>query len=224
MPRLLGVEIPADKRIEASLTYIYGIGFSTARRILEQTNIDPNIRAKNLTPQQLNEIIHAITNNKIKIEGDLRRDVQSNLKRLQAINSYRGIRHRKGLPVRGQRTSTNARTRKGPRKTVGVIRNPEAKAGKEDSLEIERESTRKTENGGVGNDAGSTAARKRRRRQPQSPEGEVPAAADAPAPPKNPLSENSQLHRGESGVFLSDGELPKIVKAKEQNIHSGRTC
>src|SRR6058998_398457 len=91
MPRLLGVEIPADKRIEASLTYIYGIGFSTARRILEQTNIDPNIRAKNLTPQQLNEIIHAITNNKIKIEGDLRRDVQGNLKRLQAINSYRGI-------------------------------------------------------------------------------------------------------------------------------------
>src|SRR5207244_1930713 len=107
MPRLLGVEIPADKRIEASLTYIYGIGFSTARRILEQTNIDPNVRAKDLTPQQLNEIIHAITNNKVKIEGDLRRDVQGNLKRLQAINSYRGIRHRKGLPVRGQRTSTN---------------------------------------------------------------------------------------------------------------------
>ncbi|PYL24111.1 MAG: 30S ribosomal protein S13, partial [Verrucomicrobia bacterium] len=85
MPRLLGVEIPADKRVEVSLTYIYGIGFSAARRILEQTNIDPNIRAKDLTPQQLNEIIHAITNNKIKIEGDLRRDVQGNLKRLQAI-------------------------------------------------------------------------------------------------------------------------------------------
>jgi len=105
-------------------------GFATARRILEQTNIDPNLRAKNLTPQQLNEIIHAITNNKTKIEGDLRREIQGNLKRLQAINSYRGIRHRKGLPVRGQRTSTNARTRKGPRKTVGVVRNPEAKAGK----------------------------------------------------------------------------------------------
>ena len=129
MPRLLGVEIPADKRVEVSLTYIYGIGFSTARRILEQTNIDPNIRAKDLTPQQLNEIIHAITNNKIKIEGDLRRDVQSNLKRLQAVNCYRGIRHRRGLPVRGQRTSTNARTRKGPRKTVGVIRSKEAKSG-----------------------------------------------------------------------------------------------
>src|SRR5881398_2697977 len=130
MPRLLGVEIPADKRIEASLTYIYGIGFSTARKILEQTNIDPNLRANKLTPQQINEIIHAITNNKLKIEGDLRRDIQGNLKRLQAINCYRGQRHRRGLPVRGQRTSTNARTRKGPRKTVGVIRNPEAKPAK----------------------------------------------------------------------------------------------
>ncbi|MEP7014031.1 MAG: 30S ribosomal protein S13 [Verrucomicrobiota bacterium] len=129
MPRLLGVEIPAEKRIEASLTYIYGIGLATARKILEQTNIDPNLRAKKLTPQQLNEIIHAITNNKLKIEGDLRRDVQGNLKRLQAINCYRGIRHRRGLPVRGQRTSTNARTRKGPRKTVGVIRSKEAKSG-----------------------------------------------------------------------------------------------
>src|SRR5258707_15600508 len=130
MPRLLGVEIPAEKRIEASLTYIYGIGLATARRILEQTNIDPNLRAKNLTPQQFNEIIHAITNNKVKIEGALRRDVQGNLTRLQAINCYRGIRHRKRLPVRGQRTSPNARTRKAPRKTVGVVRNPEAKAGK----------------------------------------------------------------------------------------------
>ena len=130
MPRLLGVEIPSDKRIEASLTYVYGIGPTTSRRILEQTNIDPNLRAKDLTPQQLNDIIHAITGNKLLIEGDLRRELQSNLKRLQAINCYRGIRHRRGLPVRGQRTSTNARTRKGPRKTVGVIRNKDAKAGK----------------------------------------------------------------------------------------------
>jgi len=130
MPRLLGVEIPADKRIEASLTYIYGIGPTTAKRVLEQTNIDGNLRAKDLTPQQINEIIHAITNNKISIEGDLPRGTQGNLKRLQAINCYRGIRHRRGLLVRGQRTSTNARTRKGPRKTVGVIRNKDAKAGK----------------------------------------------------------------------------------------------
>jgi small subunit ribosomal protein S13 len=130
MPRLLGVEIPSEKRIEASLTYIYGIGPTTAKRILEQTNIDPNMRARELSPQQLNDIIHAITDNKLPIEGDLRRELQSNLKRLQAINCYRGIRHRRGLPVRGQRTSTNARTRKGPRKTVGVIRNKDAKAGK----------------------------------------------------------------------------------------------
>src|SRR5437588_11803437 len=98
MPRLLGVEIPADKRIEASLTYIYGIGPTTAKRVLEQTNIDGNLRAKDLSPQQINEIIHAITNNKIAIEGDLRHEVQGNLKRLQAINCYRRIRHRGGSP------------------------------------------------------------------------------------------------------------------------------
>ena len=130
MPRLLGVEIPGDKRIEASLPYIYGIGPTTARRILEQANVEPSLRAKNLTPEQLNAIIHAITASGLLIEGDLRRETQSNLKRLQAINCYRGIRHRRGLPVRGQRTSTNARTRKGPRKTVGVQRNKDAKAGK----------------------------------------------------------------------------------------------
>ena len=122
MPRLLGVDIPGDKRIEASLPYIYGIGLPTARRILDQANIDPNVRAKDLTPQQINEIMQAISASKLPIEGDLRREIQGNLKRLQAINCYRGIRHRRGLPVRGQRTSTNARTRKGPRKTVGVQR------------------------------------------------------------------------------------------------------
>jgi small subunit ribosomal protein S13 len=130
MPRLLGVDIPGEKRIEASLPYIYGIGPKTAKRMLEQANIDPNIRAKDLSPVQINEIIRVITASKVLIEGDLRRDLQGNLKRLQAINCYRGIRHRRGLPVRGQRTSTNARTRKGPRKTVGVQRNKDAKAGK----------------------------------------------------------------------------------------------
>jgi small subunit ribosomal protein S13 len=130
MPRLLGVEIPGDKRIEASLPYIYGIGPSMAKKLLEQVNIDPNLRAKDLSPEQLNQIIQAISASKLSIEGDLRREIQSNLKRLQAINCYRGIRHRRGLPVRGQRTGTNARTRKGPRKTVGVIRNKDAKAGK----------------------------------------------------------------------------------------------
>ena len=130
MPRLLGVEIPGDKRIEASLPYIYGIGPSWAKKLLEQTGIDGNVRAKDLSPEQVNKIIQAISANKLLVEGDLRRDLQGNLKRLQAINCYRGLRHRRGLPVRGQRTQTNARTRKGPRKTVGVQRNKDAKAGK----------------------------------------------------------------------------------------------
>jgi small subunit ribosomal protein S13 len=130
MPRLLGVEIPGDKRIEASLQYIYGIGPFVAKRVLEQANVNPDLRAKALTPEQIGAIIHSISTSKVLIEGDLRREIQSNLKRLQAINCYRGIRHRRGLPVRGQRTSTNARTRKGPRRTVGVVRNKDAKAGK----------------------------------------------------------------------------------------------
>lgn len=128
MPRILGVEIPGDKRIEASLPYIYGVGPSTAKKILEQANINPEVRAKDLSGEQINQIIQAITASKLPIEGDLRRELQANLKRLQAINCYRGIRHRRSLPVRGQRTSTNARTRKGPRKTVGVQRAKDAKA------------------------------------------------------------------------------------------------
>ena len=127
MPRLLGVDIPGEKRIEASLPYIYGIGPKTAKRMLEQANIDPNTRAKDLSQGQISEIISVITSSKLLIEGDLRRELQGNLKRLQAINCYRGIRHRRGLPVRGQRTSTNARTRKGPRKTVGVQRSKDKK-------------------------------------------------------------------------------------------------
>ncbi len=130
MPRILGVDIPGDKRIEASLPYVYGIGPSTAKKILENANISPDIRAKDLSTEQINAIMHAISASGLAVEGDLRREIQSNLKRLQAINCYRGIRHRRGLPVRGQRTQTNARTRKGPRKTVGVQRNKDAKAGK----------------------------------------------------------------------------------------------
>ena len=130
MPRILGVDITGDKRIEVSLPYIYGIGPSNAKKVLEDANVDPNLRAKDLSPEQLNAIIHAISARKILIEGDLRRDLQMNLKRLQAINCYRGIRHRRGLPVRGQRTQTNARTRKGPRKTVGVQRAKDAPATK----------------------------------------------------------------------------------------------
>ncbi len=120
MARLFGTEIPNEKRIEASLPYIYGIGRPTAKKILEQAGIDPDIRTGQLTDEQLTKIVQAITSNGILIEGDLRRDKQADLKRLTSINCYRGIRHRKGLPVRGQRTSTNARTRKGKKKTVGA--------------------------------------------------------------------------------------------------------
>jgi small subunit ribosomal protein S13 len=130
MPRILGIDIPGEKRTEASLRYIYGIGPTRAKKILEEANVDANLRAKELTDPQINRIIQVIQANGYLIEGDLRRELQQNLKRLQAINSYRGLRHRKSLPVRGQRTSTNARTRKGPRKTVGVQRNKDAKAGK----------------------------------------------------------------------------------------------
>jgi small subunit ribosomal protein S13 len=129
MPRILGVDIPADKRINIALRYIYGIGPLNSDQILAKAQIDPGIRARDLNEQQLSQIVHAIQDGKYVIEGDLRREIGLNLKRLQAIKCYRGIRHLRGLPVRGQRTSTNARTRKGPRKTVGVQRNPNAKTG-----------------------------------------------------------------------------------------------
>jgi len=129
MARILGVDIPGEKRIDIALRYIYGIGPSNSRVILDKAQIDPTTRAKNLTEQQLSQIVHAIQEGKYVIEGDLRREVGINLKRLQGIKCYRGIRHLRSLPVRGQRTQTNARTRKGPRKTVGVVRNPNAKTG-----------------------------------------------------------------------------------------------
>jgi len=129
MARIIGVEIPGEKRIDIALRYIYGLGPKNSNEILERAKIDPSIRAKDLTEQQLSQIVHAIQDGKYVIEGDLRREIGMNLKRLQGIKCYRGVRHLRGLPVRGQRTSTNARTRKGPRKTVGVQRNPNAKAG-----------------------------------------------------------------------------------------------
>lgn len=129
MARILGVDIPGEKRIDIALRYIYGIGPVNSREILAKAAIEPKIRAKDLTEQQLSQIVRAIQDGKYVIEGDLRRELGMNLKRLQTIKCYRGIRHLKGLPVRGQRTQTNARTRKGPRKTVGVQRNPDAKTG-----------------------------------------------------------------------------------------------
>jgi small subunit ribosomal protein S13 len=122
MPRLLGVEIPAKKKVAYSLRYIYGIGPQRADLIVKESGIAPDQRAQDLTEEQLNKIMHVITEHKWVVEGDLRREIAGNLKRLQAVNCYRGTRHRKGLPVRGQRTRTNARTRKGPRKTVGVTK------------------------------------------------------------------------------------------------------
>ncbi|HCN29007.1 MAG TPA: 30S ribosomal protein S13 [Verrucomicrobiales bacterium] len=130
MARLLGVDIPNEKKIEYSLCYIYGIGHPISQRVLTLANIDPNIRAGELTDDQIALITQTVQGLKILIEGDLRREQQMHMKRLLSINCYRGNRHRRGLPVRGQRTHTNARTRKGPRKTVGAQRNPGAKKGK----------------------------------------------------------------------------------------------
>jgi small subunit ribosomal protein S13 len=129
MARIMGVEIPGEKRIDIALRYIYGIGPANAKEVLARAEIDPSIRAKDLNEQQLSQIVRAIQDGKYVIEGDLRRELGLTLKRLQGIKCYRGVRHLRGLPVRGQRTSTNARTRKGPRKTVGVQRNPNAKTG-----------------------------------------------------------------------------------------------
>jgi small subunit ribosomal protein S13 len=129
MARILGVDIPGEKRIDIALRYIYGIGPVNSKEILDKAGIDHALRAKSLNEQQLSQIAHAIQEGKYVIEGDLRREIGMNLKRLQGIKCYRGVRHLRGLPVRGQRTQTNARTRKGPRKTVGVQRNPNAKTG-----------------------------------------------------------------------------------------------
>lgn len=121
MPRVCGVDIPKEKRVEIALSYIYGVGRSLSNKILKKAQIDPNRRAKDLTEEETAKLTSLI-NADYKVEGDLRRDVAQNIKRLIDIGCYRGIRHRKGLPVRGQRTITNARTRKGPRKTVGIKR------------------------------------------------------------------------------------------------------
>ncbi|MBQ7325466.1 MAG: 30S ribosomal protein S13 [Clostridia bacterium] len=117
MARIAGVDIPNNKRVEIALTYIYGIGRKSANDILAATGIDPDTRAKDLTEADVAKLRDEIENN-YKVEGDLRRDVALDIKRMVEINCYRGIRHRKGLPVRGQRTRTNARTRKGPKKTI----------------------------------------------------------------------------------------------------------
>ena len=117
MARISGVDIPREKRLEISLTYIFGIGRTTSRTICEATGIDPNTRVRDLTEEEVNRI-RAYIDSSLKVEGDLRRDVDQDIRRKMEIGCYQGLRHRRGLPVRGQRTHTNARTRKGPKKTV----------------------------------------------------------------------------------------------------------
>jgi small subunit ribosomal protein S13 len=119
MARIAGVDIPRDKRVEISLTYIYGVGRSTANTILQRAEINPDTRVKDLTEQEISRIREVLEGNHL-VEGDLRRELSMNIKRLMDIGTYRGLRHRRGLPVRGQRTRTNSRTRKGPRRTVGA--------------------------------------------------------------------------------------------------------
>ena len=118
MARLVGVDLPRDKRIEVGLTYIYGIGLTTSKKILSETGVNPDVRVKDLSEEDLGKLRDYIQEN-LTVEGDLHREVSQNVKRLMEIGCYRGLRHRKGLPVRGQRTHTNARTRKGPRKQIG---------------------------------------------------------------------------------------------------------
>lgn len=127
MPRILGNEIPGNKRMEYALRYIYGIGPARAREIVEKAKLDPSLKAKDLSDEQV-KLLGEILQSDYRTEGDLRREVTQNIRRLAAINCYRGLRHRRGLPCRGQRTKTNARTRKGPRKTIGAIRDKAARA------------------------------------------------------------------------------------------------
>ncbi len=129
MPRISGIDVPKEKRIDVALTYIYGIAAATSKNILTLANIPVEKRAKDLTDEEVARI-SALIQEHYKVEGDLRREISMNIKRLMDINAYRGSRHKKGLPVRGQRTHTNARTRKGPRATLMVKKKPDAKPAK----------------------------------------------------------------------------------------------
>lgn len=124
MARIAGVDLPRTKRVEIGLTYIYGVGLSLSKKILKESGVSPDTRVKDLTEEEVNRISNIISNS-FKVEGDLKREETQNIKRLMDIGCYRGLRHRRGLPVRGQRTRTNARTRKGPRKTVGTRKKEE---------------------------------------------------------------------------------------------------
>ena len=119
MARIAGVDLPREKRVEIGLTYIYGIGLHTSQQLLARTGIDPDTRVRNLTDEEVNRV-REIVDKEMRVEGDLRREVSMNIKRLMDIGSYRGMRHRRGMPLRGQRTRTNARTRRGPKRAIGI--------------------------------------------------------------------------------------------------------
>jgi small subunit ribosomal protein S13 len=125
MARISGIDLPKEKRVEVALTYLFGVGPALSKKILAKANVNPDIRVKNLKDDEIARITNTMNQENIKVEGDLRREISMNIKRLIDIGTFRGSRHRKGLPVRGQRTKTNARTRKGPRKTVGSGRKKE---------------------------------------------------------------------------------------------------
>lgn len=127
MPRVLGIDIPGRKKLEYSLRYIYGIGPSLAKEVCEKAKLDPSMKADDLKDEDIQSLVHVLQSD-YRIEGDLRREISANIRRLISIGTYRGRRHRAGLPVRGQRTKTNARTRKGAKRTVGVVRGKEARA------------------------------------------------------------------------------------------------
>ena len=127
MPRVLGVDIPGRKRLEYALRYIYGVGPKTASEVIEKLGLDPGKKADDLTNEELSQLAKALQKDYV-VEGDLRRETQGNIRRLISINCYRGSRHKRGLPVRGQRTSTNARTRKGPKRTIGAVRGKDARS------------------------------------------------------------------------------------------------
>jgi small subunit ribosomal protein S13 len=127
MPRVLGIDIPGRKRLEYALQYIYGIGPTLAKEVIVKAKLDPAKKADDLTDEDIQHLV-AVLQSDYRIEGDLRREISANIRRLISIGSYRGLRHRRGLPVRGQRTKTNARTRKGARRTVGIVRGKEARS------------------------------------------------------------------------------------------------
>ena len=127
MPRVLGIDIPGRKRLEYALSYVYGLGLATSREVIAKAGLDPAKKADDLTDEDVTKL-GAVIREEYTIEGDLRREVTQNIRRLISINSYRGFRHRRGLPVRGQRTKTNARSRKGPKRTVGAVRGKEARS------------------------------------------------------------------------------------------------